>query len=98
VIRQLPGVVPYRPRVLRRQPSTVVITSRMADCLDGLFDGLSNAQIGARHHVTEDTVKTMLRRLYRLLGARDRAHAVGLVGTSRVTVLVRDPDGARDAA
>lgn len=40
--------------------------------------GLSNAQIGRRLNVSADTVKADLTRIYSLLGAIDRAHAVGL--------------------
>lgn len=36
----------------------------------------SNAEIGRELFVSEDTVKTHARRLFRKLGARDRAHAV----------------------
>lgn len=75
---------PYRPRVIRTTPRTAVITVRQAECLDAITDGRSNAD-----HLTL---------LYRNLGARDRAHAVGLVLTGRVTVLVRDPGGNRRAA
>jgi DNA-binding NarL/FixJ family response regulator len=38
--------------------------------------GHGNHAIGVRLHITEDTVKTHNRRMYRKLGARDRAHAV----------------------
>jgi hypothetical protein len=41
-----------------------------------LADGKSNAEIGRDLFVSEDTVKTHARRLFRKLGARDRAHAV----------------------
>ena len=91
-------MIPYRPRVLRVPPRTAVITVRQAQCLDGLADGLSTKQIGARLGIAEGSAKTHLKRLYRLLGASDRAHAVGLVLTGRVTVLVRDPSGERQAA
>ena len=41
-----------------------------------MADGKSNAEIGRELFVSEDTVKTHARRLFRKLGARDRAHAV----------------------
>jgi DNA-binding NarL/FixJ family response regulator len=44
--------------------------------LRGMADGKSNAEIGRELFVSEDTVKTHARRLFRKLGARDRAHAV----------------------
>lgn len=91
-------MIPYRARVLRTPPRTVVITARQAQCLDGLADGFTAKEIGDRLGIAEGSAKTHLKRLYKLLGARDRAHAVGLVLTGRVTVLVRDPSGERRAA
>ena len=41
-----------------------------------MAEGKSNAEIGRELFVSEDTVKTHARRLFRKLGARDRAHAV----------------------
>lgn len=89
--------VAYRPRIAPQRPVRAFITPRQAECLDGLIDGLSNAQIGVRLDITEDTVKHHLKVLYKTIGANDRAHAVGLVLTGRVTVLVRDPGGERAA-
>ena len=40
--------------------------------------GLSNAGIGKELFLSEDTVKTHARRLFRKLGAADRAQAVAL--------------------
>ena len=40
--------------------------------------GRSNAEIGRELYLSEDTVKTHARRLFRKLGAADRAHAVAL--------------------
>ena len=44
--------------------------------LDGMSRGLSNSEIGRELYLSEDTVKTHARRLYRKLGAADRAQAV----------------------
>jgi DNA-binding NarL/FixJ family response regulator len=52
------------------------LTEREAQVLRGMADGKSNAEIGREIFVSEDTVKTHARRLFRKLGARDRAHAV----------------------
>jgi DNA-binding NarL/FixJ family response regulator len=65
-----PGVVAEVPR--RR----VDLTERELQVLRGMADGKSNAEIGRELFVSEDTVKTHARRLFRKLGARDRAHAV----------------------
>jgi DNA-binding NarL/FixJ family response regulator len=54
------------------------LSDREMQILHGMADGLSNAQIGQRLLISEDTVKTHARRLFRKLGARDRAHAVRL--------------------
>jgi DNA-binding NarL/FixJ family response regulator len=54
----------------------VALTERELQVLHGMADGKSNAEIGRDLFVSEDTVKTHARRLYRKLGARDRAHAV----------------------
>lgn len=54
------------------------ITDRELDVLKGMSYGLGNAQIGRNLFLSEDTVKTHARRLFRKLGAVDRAHAVRL--------------------
>jgi two-component system nitrate/nitrite response regulator NarL len=84
---------PFRLHVPDGAPPIVVITPRQADVLTGLCEGLSNADIGARLYITEDTVKTHVRRLLPVLGARSRCHAVALVLSGQVRVLVHDPKG-----
>jgi DNA-binding NarL/FixJ family response regulator len=64
--REQDGVRPRRP----------ALTERELQVLRGMADGKSNAEIGRDLFVSEDTVKTHARRLFRKLGARDRAHAV----------------------
>jgi len=54
----------------------LLLTDRELQVLRGMADGKSNAEIGRELYVSEDTVKTHARRLFRKLGARDRAHAV----------------------
>ncbi|MDQ7903295.1 helix-turn-helix transcriptional regulator [Phytohabitans sp. ZYX-F-186] len=54
----------------------MTLTERELQVLRGMADGKSNAEIGRELFVSEDTVKTHARRLFRKLGARDRAHAV----------------------
>jgi DNA-binding NarL/FixJ family response regulator len=65
---------------LGREPEPAVrriaLTERELQVLRGMSDGKSNAEIGRELFVSEDTVKTHARRLFRKLGARDRAHAV----------------------
>jgi len=62
-----------RPEVVARR---MTLTERELQVLRGMADGKSNAEIGRDLFVSEDTVKTHARRLFRKLGARDRAHAV----------------------
>jgi DNA-binding NarL/FixJ family response regulator len=57
-------------------PRRPALTERELQVLNGMADGKSNAEIGRDLFVSEDTVKTHARRLFRKLGARDRAHAV----------------------
>lgn len=61
-----------------RQPSDpgVQLTDREMQVLRGMAQGKSNGQIGRELYLSEDTVKTHARRLFRKLGVRDRAQAV----------------------
>jgi len=56
----------------------VELTKRELEVLAGMSHGRSNAQIGADLFLSEDTVKTHARRLFRKLGASDRAQAVAI--------------------
>lgn len=58
--------------------SEVVLTKRELEVLTGMSNGRSNSQIGAELFLSEDTVKTHARRLFRKLGAADRAQAVAI--------------------
>lgn len=55
-----------------------MLTERELEVLAGMCEGRSNAEIGRSLFLSEDTVKTHARRLFRKLGALDRAHAVAL--------------------
>lgn len=54
----------------------VRLTDREMQVLRGMSQGKSNGQIGRELYLSEDTVKTHARRLFRKLGVRDRAQAV----------------------
>ena len=54
------------------------LTEREQQVLDGMSRGKSNAEIGRELYLSEDTVKTHARRLFRKLAAADRAQAVAL--------------------
>lgn len=56
----------------------LTLTERELQVLKGMAEGKSNAEIGRELFVSEDTVKTHARRLFRKLRARDRAHAVAV--------------------
>jgi len=54
------------------------LTERELQVLREMSMGRSNAEIGKTLFLSEDTIKTHARKLFRKLGARDRAHAVAL--------------------
>lgn len=56
--------------------SSVRLTEREMQVLRGMSQGKSNGEIGRELFLSEDTVKTHARRLFRKLGVRDRAQAV----------------------
>ena len=66
------------PRSARPASPAPALTEREYECLELVAVGHTNAEIGRRIYLSEDTVKTHLRRLFAKLGARDRAHAVHL--------------------
>lgn len=66
------------PRVTAGGIPAAELTKREVEVLDGMSHGRSNAQIGADLFLSEDTVKTHARRLFRKLGASDRAQAVAI--------------------
>ncbi|MGI5215274.1 response regulator [Plantactinospora sp. CA-290183] len=78
------GETVLAPRVARRlvarmrQPTPVALTSREIDVLNGVADGLNNADIGKRLFIAEATVKTHLLRIFAKLDVNDRTHAVVL--------------------
>lgn len=67
----LPGLRP----AIRPAPS---LSRRQLDVLTRIAEGMTELEIGAELYLTRDTVATHAARLYRALGARNRAHAVAL--------------------
>ncbi len=65
-------------RTAPRQPGAPELTEREMQVLKGMSQGKSNGQIGRDLFLSEDTIKTHARRLFRKLGVNDRAQAVAL--------------------
>lgn len=59
-----------------RSPAAPPLSPREVEVLAGVSEGLSNAAIGRRLHITEATVKTHLMRSFAKLGTQDRTRAV----------------------
>lgn len=61
------------------------LSRREHEVLTEMLAGLDNKTIAERLHISEDTVKSHVKAIFRKLGARDRAHAVALaLGTAAV--------------
>jgi DNA-binding NarL/FixJ family response regulator len=72
---------PGQPGQQPRQPQASIdppLTERERQVLDGMSRGKTNNEIGRELFLSEDTVKTHARRLFRKLGVNDRAQAVAL--------------------
>lgn len=54
------------------------LSERELDVLQRIANGLSNRETGRALDVSEETIKTCMQRIFRKLGARDRAHAVAI--------------------
>lgn len=66
------------PRAVESAGAAPALTEREMQVLTGMSRGRSNAEIGKELFLSEDTVKTHARRLFRKLGAADRAQAVAV--------------------
>lgn len=62
----------------RTNDARTVLTSREMQILECLADGQSNKVVAATLAITEETVKSHLKKLYEKIGASDRAHAVAI--------------------
>ena len=60
------------------QHSIDAVSAREVEVLQLVASGLGNRDIAAVLHVSEETVKTHVRRVLHKLGAHGRAHAVAL--------------------
>lgn len=69
---------------LRARPARgIEVSERQGRIVDGVRDGLSNAQIAQALDVSVSTVKADLATLYRLFGVSDREAVAGLVAATR---------------
>lgn len=80
VIHAMAGVTQSRSTARPGTPSggAPTLTEREVQVLTGMSCGQSNGEIGKELFLSEDTVKTHARRLFRKLGAADRAQAVAI--------------------
>lgn len=60
------------------RPATQTLTRRELQVLALVADGKSNAEISGDLYVSDETVKSHLRRIFYKFGARNRAHAVAI--------------------
>ncbi|MCZ2823674.1 MULTISPECIES: response regulator transcription factor [unclassified Modestobacter] len=72
----LAGLAPTTVRSTVPETPQAALSGREMQVLTGMSQGKSNAQIGRELYLSEDTIKTHARRLFRKLGAKDRAEAV----------------------
>jgi DNA-binding NarL/FixJ family response regulator len=73
----LAGAAPTTVRsTVRDVTPHVALSMREMQVLTGMSQGKSNAQIGRELYLSEDTIKTHARRLFRKLAVKDRAEAV----------------------
>lgn len=75
---------PPEPEPVRTERPDARLTSRERQVLEGISEGKTNAEIGRELHITEDTVKTHIRRLFRKLHTHDRAHATAVAMRSGI--------------
>jgi DNA-binding NarL/FixJ family response regulator len=82
-----------RQRHRGEQPDCVAelgLSRREREVLDELRLGLDNKAIALRLCISEDTVKSHVKAIFRKLGARDRAHAVALALGSAPPAAIAD--------
>jgi DNA-binding NarL/FixJ family response regulator len=72
----LAGAAPTTVRSTVPEVPQASLSMREMQVLTGMSQGKSNAQIGRELYLSEDTIKTHARRLFRKLAVKDRAEAV----------------------
>ena len=71
------------PAKIKISDSTELITKREAEIAELVAQGLTNAEIGKRLWITENTVKQTLKRIFRKLNVSSRAAMVAFLITDR---------------
>ncbi|HVE99400.1 MAG TPA: response regulator transcription factor [Mycobacteriales bacterium] len=66
----------YADRASRAAENRVPLTERELQVLRGMSQGKSNSEIGRELFLSEDTIKTHARRMFRKMNVSDRAQAV----------------------
>jgi len=84
-----PGFTRKQPAVARSPAALDVLTSREAEVLKLIAQGLSNAEISDALCIAGETTKTHVKRILAKLGLRDRAQAVVVAYQSGLVT----PDG-----
>ncbi|MGA4538838.1 response regulator [Uniformispora flossi] len=85
ITRRLIAEFAARPEPAAGEPAAPLpasVTDREREVLLLVAEGLSNAEIGARLHISPGTAKTHVARLLAKLGVRDRVHLVVLAHRS----------------
>jgi DNA-binding NarL/FixJ family response regulator len=59
-------------------PADRAVSPRLIEVIRYAANGRSNADIARLLYLAEDSVKTRFQRAYKVLGARDRSHAVAI--------------------
>ncbi|KRE30204.1 response regulator transcription factor [Agromyces sp. Soil535] len=77
MIELFAGELPAMPGAARPASAMLdTLTPREREILVAVAEGLNNAELAARFHVSESTVKTHVGRILQKLDARDRVHLV----------------------
>jgi DNA-binding NarL/FixJ family response regulator len=61
-------------------------TKREADIIDGVIQGKNNAQLAAALNVSENTVKTHIRSIYRKVGASNRTELTYILMSNQTAI------------
>lgn len=77
---QIPRYTITNPHKLPRRSDQLkgLLSERELQVLRGMARGKSNGDIARETYLSEDTIKTHASRLFKKIGARDRAHAVAI--------------------